>query len=115
MDVSVIKKNASFSGFTLHCRHVPELVLGVLETLRDEIDRLVFLVLVRLHRGDGRLERPQLRFAGHRVQQLAVRGQQPRAVRLHLAVLLAKAELDREPVDLRAHKTFSQSAVRHAK
>lgn len=81
---------------------IPEFVLGVLETFGHEIYGLVLLVLVRLHGRQGRFERPEFGFAGHGVQEFAVSGQQPGAVRLHLAVFLTQTEFDREPVHLYA-------------
>lgn len=56
-----------------HGRHpTPELVFHVVKALRHIIDGLVLLVLVRLHRGGCRLERPQLWLVAERVQELAV-------------------------------------------
>lgn len=84
-----------------HVRHpTPELVLGVLEALGDVVDRLVLLVLVGLDGRRGGLEGPQLGLVAERVQKLAVRAEEARAVRLHVALFLAKAELHGEPVYL---------------
>lgn len=87
-----------------HRRHpAAELLLGVLEALRHVVDRLVLLVLVRLHGRGGRLERAQLGLVAEGVQQLAVRRKQTGAVRLHVRAsgFFAQTELDGEPVDLR--------------
>ena len=78
----------------------PELVHGVLEALRDVVDLLVGLVVVRLHGGRGRVELAQLGLVGERVEQLAVGGEQAGPVGADFAVLPAEAELDGEPVEL---------------
>lgn len=83
-----------------------QLVFDVVETLGHEIRGLVFGDRVRMvarHLGVEFLER---RFAGQRVLELADRRQQPRAVRLQLAVLPAQPELDGEPITLQrnAHR-----------
>lgn len=77
-----------------------ELVLGILETLGHVVDGLIFLILIRLHGGDGGLECAMLALVADGVEQLAVGAQQTGTVGLDLTVLLAQTELDGEPVDL---------------
>lgn len=92
-----------------HARHPSaELLFGVLEALRHIVDGLVLLVLVRLDGRLCRLEGAQLGFVADRVQQFTVGGQQTGSVRLDFAILLAQAELDGEPVDLRTNETATE-------
>ena len=104
LDAPRVRVEAHLEG-SRHVGHpAPELVLGVLEALRDEVDGLVFLVLVGLDGGQGRLEGPQLRLVAEGVQKLPVGAEQPGAVGFHGAVLFAKTELHCEPVDLQVHQ-----------
>lgn len=87
--------------WTRHGRHpAPELVLGVLEALGDIVHRLVFLVLVGLDGGDGRLEGSELGFVAQSVEQLTVGAQEAGAVGLDLSGLFAQAKFNRKPVYL---------------
>lgn len=85
-----------------------ELILGILEALGHIVDGLIFLILVRLHSCDCRLEWTMLALVANRVQQLTVGAQQTGAVGLDLAVFLAETELNSEPVDL--HKEYKNNA-----
>lgn len=109
LDAPRVRVEAHLEG-SRHVGHpAPELVLGVLEALRDEVDGLVFLVLVGLHGGYGRFEGPQFRLVAEGVQQLSVGAEQAGAVGLHGAVLLAKAELHCEPVHLKVYQLNVQN------
>lgn len=95
-----------FSGFRIS----PEFLLCVLEAVCNVVYGLVLLILVGLHGGECGLEGAVLGLVTDGVEELAVGREQTGAVGLHLVVLLAKTELNREPVHLRAQK-LSQLGV----
>lgn len=78
-----------------------ELLLGILEALGDVVDWLIFLVLVGLDGGAGRLECAVLWLVTDGVQQFSVSRQQTGTVSLDFVVFLAQTELYGEPVDLK--------------
>lgn len=90
---------------TRHVRYPStELLLGILEALGNEVDRLILLVLIRLDSCLCRVEWAVLGLVAHCVQQLTVGGQQTGTVSFDLVVFFAQAELNCEPVNLLANK-----------
>lgn len=88
-----------------------ELFLGILEALGDVVDWLVFLVLVGLDGGAGRVKSAVLGLVADGVQQFSVGRQQTGTVGLDFVVFLAQTELYGEPVDLRNRENIKPISI----
>lgn len=81
-----------------------ELFLGVFEAFGDEVDWLIFLILVRLNSCACWVEWTVFWLVAHGMQQLSISGQQTGAVGFDFVVFLAQTEFDCEPVNLFGRK-----------
>lgn len=100
LDALGVRIEADLEG-TRHAGHPPtELLLGIFEALGDEVDWLILLILVRLDSCLCGVEWTVLGLVAHRVQQLAIGGQQTGTIGFDLVVFFAQAKLNCKPVNL---------------
>ncbi len=79
-------------------RHLP---LSILKALGHVVDWLILSDRIFLNSGLGRFEFSDFRFSGKTILEFSERREKAGPVGLQLALLTAKAELDREPVALK--------------
>ena len=96
--VTEIITNVILVLVTILSRYSHHLLLSVLETLRDVVERLVLGDRILLHSSFLRLKAPELRLARQTPFQLPEGGEQAGPVGLQFSLLPGDPELDGEPV-----------------